>query len=131
MYILAHIDSLNLGTLNFDLNAMPEPVSEPSLCILDQIEKPIQTSDLFKRMRMKGWWPAYKVDNEGNKLLNVSSCFSYLIVLPAHASEHQSLYMYICSYNKKSNELEIRFTSNYSSGRLLENKQCQYWQDLR
>ena len=66
---------------------MPEPASGPSLCTLDQIEKPIQTSDLFKRKRMKGWWPAYEVDDEGNKLLNVSSCFSCLILLPAHASE--------------------------------------------
>ena len=66
---------LLLGTLDFNLNAMPEPVNSASACTLDQIENPTKVSDIFKRKRMKGWWPAYEVDDEGTKLLNVSNGF--------------------------------------------------------
>ncbi len=51
---------------------MIEPVSSASACSLEQVENPSQISDLFKRKRMKGWWPSYEVDDEGKKLLNVS-----------------------------------------------------------
>ncbi len=61
----------NSGTLDFNLNAMLEPASTASACSLEQIGNPPQVSDLFKRKRIKGWWPSYEVDKDGNKLLNV------------------------------------------------------------
>ena len=54
---------------------MPEPAGSADDCSLDQLptaENDVPTTDLFKRKAMKGWWPAYEVDDEGNKLLNVS-----------------------------------------------------------
>ncbi len=63
--------SIFTGTLDFNLNAMLEPVITADDCSLEQVDNPLKVSDLFKRKRMKGWWPAYEVDDEGNKLLNV------------------------------------------------------------
>ena len=61
------------GTLDFYLNTIPKPASTADKCTLEQFEKEDRKiSDLFKRKRIKGWWPSYKVDDEGNKLLNVS-----------------------------------------------------------
>lgn len=54
---------------------MPLPVNDASSCNLDQIsdgDTVVETDDLFKRKRMKGWWPIYEVDDEGQRLLNVS-----------------------------------------------------------
>lgn len=62
------------GTVDFNLSAMPEPVNDADHCTLDQLatpDKEVPTTDLFKRKRMKGWWPAYEVDDDGNRLLNV------------------------------------------------------------
>ena len=53
---------------------MPLPVNEADKCTLDQISDgvtEVETDDLFKRKRMKGWWPVYEVDKEGTRLLNV------------------------------------------------------------
>jgi len=61
------------GTLDFNLNTIPEPASSADKCSLEQFdEETKKVSDLFKRKRMKGWWPSYEVDDAGNKLLNVS-----------------------------------------------------------
>ena len=55
---------------------MPKPVNDAANYDLDQLpEGPHDvrnTDDLFKRKRMKGWWPAYKVNEDGEKELNVS-----------------------------------------------------------
>ncbi len=68
--------SLSLtGTVDFDLSTMPLPVNDAANCDLNQLptaDKTVSTHDLFKRKRMKGWWPSYEVDDEGNRLLNVS-----------------------------------------------------------
>ena len=64
------------GTVDFDLSAMPLPVNDADRCSLDQLataDTVVRTDDLFKRKRMKGWWPSYEVDDEGNRLLNVGS----------------------------------------------------------
>ena len=59
------------GTLDFDLNAMLEPAATSWDCSLKQLDNP-NVSDLFKRKRMKGWWPAYEADEEATKHLMVS-----------------------------------------------------------
>ena len=49
-------------------------MSEADKCTLDQISDGVtvvETDDLFKRKRIKGWWPIYEVDKEGTRLLNV------------------------------------------------------------
>lgn len=57
---------------------MPLPVNDADKVSLDQLataDREVKTDDLFKRKRMKGWWPSYEVDDEGTRLLNVSpSC---------------------------------------------------------
>ncbi len=66
--------SCYIGTVDFDLSSMPVPVNEASECSLAQLptaDSEVRTDNLFKRKRMKGWWPAYEVDDEGNRLLNV------------------------------------------------------------
>ena len=69
------------GTLDFNLNAISEPTSTADKCTLEQFEnEDRKISDLFKRKRIKGWWPSYKVDDEGNKLLKVSRFTSKIIL---------------------------------------------------
>ena len=71
---------LYAGTVDFDLSAMPKPVQDADSCNLNQLptaDNAVKTDDLFKRKRMKGWWPSYEVDDEGNRLLNVSVCAAY------------------------------------------------------
>lgn len=61
--------------MDFDLSAMPKPVTDADSCSLEQLstaDNVVKTDDLFKRKRMKGWWPSCEVDPEGNRLLNVS-----------------------------------------------------------
>ena len=53
---------------------MPLPVDVADKCSLEQVSDGVtvvETDDLFKRKRMKGWWPIYEVDEEGTRLLNV------------------------------------------------------------
>ena len=50
------------------------PKNSASSCGLDQLgdaDHNVPTDNLFKRKRMKGWWPVYEVDDEGTRLLNV------------------------------------------------------------
>ena len=58
-----------------NLGWMPKPVNDATSCGLDQLpEGPDDTAradDLFKRKRMKGWWPAFEVNEDGEKELNV------------------------------------------------------------
>ena len=71
-----------IGTVDFNLSAMPLPVSDADKCTLDQVSDgvtEVETDDLFKRKRMKGWWPVYEVDKEGTRLLNVRTVLSYFI----------------------------------------------------
>lgn len=61
--------------MDFNLSHMPVPVNKAEDCTLAQLptaDTEVKTDDLFKRKRVKGWWPAYEVDDEGNRLLNVS-----------------------------------------------------------
>ena len=62
---------------------MPLPVSDADKCSLDQLataDQEVTTDDLFKRKRMKGWWPSYEVDDEGNRLLNVRTWCPLLLI---------------------------------------------------
>ena len=76
-----------VGTIDFNLSAMPLPANEADKCTLDQISdgvSEVETDDLFKRKRMKGWWPVYEVDKEGTRLLNVRtvvSCYMLFVLL--------------------------------------------------
>ena len=76
------------GTIDFNLSAMPLPVNDASSCSLDQISDgvtEVETDDLFKRKRMKGWWPVYEVDDEGMRLLNVSTSIHSFIIVTVNA----------------------------------------------
>ena len=82
----------SIGTIDFDLTGMPEPVKEASDCSLDQLppeEDPHQeegakqpkTSDvklvnLFHKKRLKGWWPVFSSE-EGEREIMVSSPCHY------------------------------------------------------
>jgi len=68
------------GTLDLKLCAMPAPVSRASSCSLDQLpagteegEKAgtVKLVDLFKKKRVKGWWPVYN-QKKGVRELTVS-----------------------------------------------------------
>ena len=72
-----------IGTVDFNLSAMPLPVNDADKCTLDQVSDgvtEVETDDLFKRKRMKGWWPVYEVDKEGTRLLNVRTVLIQLLV---------------------------------------------------
>jgi hypothetical protein len=63
------------GTTDFTLSDMPLPAKDAASCSLNQlavIDGKVETDDLFKRKRMKGWWPSVEVDKDGSRLLNVS-----------------------------------------------------------
>ena len=54
---------------------MPLPAKGAQDCKVDQLpggDKEVATTNLFKRKRMKGWWPACDVSEEGNSILKVS-----------------------------------------------------------
>lgn len=73
--LIFYLFSFCVGTVDFNLSAMPLPVNDADKCTLDQVSDgvtEVETDDLFKRKRMKGWWPVYEVDKEGTRLLNVS-----------------------------------------------------------
>ncbi len=58
-----------------NLSRMPKPVNDANSCGLDQLAdatRDVPYDDLFKRKRMKGWWPSYEVNDEGVRELNVS-----------------------------------------------------------
>lgn len=92
--------------MDFNLGAMPLPANTAEACSLDQLptaDKEVATNDLFKRKRVKGWWPAYEVDDEGNRLLNVRrivtiACFlarveiRYLDIFMHHVTD--GIYVY-------------------------------------
>ena len=68
------------GTLDLNLSAMPEPASSASSCSLDMLpeeagegekQREVKLVDLFKKKRMKGWWPVYSQE-EGTRELAVS-----------------------------------------------------------
>ena len=68
------------GTLDLNLSAMPEPASSASSCSLDMLpeeagegekQREVKLVDLFKKKRMKGWWPVYSQE-EGARELAVS-----------------------------------------------------------
>ena len=68
------------GTLDLNLSAMPEPASSASSCSLDMLpeeagegekKREVKLVDLFKKKRMKGWWPVYSQE-EGTRELAVS-----------------------------------------------------------
>ena len=68
------------GTLDLNLSAMPEPASSASSCSLDMLPKEagegekkreVKLVDLFKKKRMKGWWPVFSQE-EGTRELAVS-----------------------------------------------------------
>lgn len=63
------------GTVDLNLSRMPKPVNNASECGLEQLPDASHDTphdDLFKRKRMKGWWPSYEVNDEGVRELNVS-----------------------------------------------------------
>ena len=73
---------LLLPRTSFDLNlsAMPEPANSASSCSLDMLpeearegekKREVKLVDLFKKKRMKGWWPVYSQE-EGTRELAVS-----------------------------------------------------------
>ncbi len=68
-----------IGTLDFRLDAMVEPVSVPWACSMKQLDRTAKISDLFKKKRMKGWWPAYELDKEGNEHFNVGYWVTWLV----------------------------------------------------
>ena len=68
------------GTLNLNLPVMPEPASSASSCSLDMLpeearegekKREVKLVDLFKKKRMKGWWPVFSQE-EGTRELTVS-----------------------------------------------------------
>ena len=63
------------GTVDFNLSAMPLPAKRVEHCSLAQLPQDgvtgVNTDNLFDRKRMKGWWPAYDMDQEGTQLLKV------------------------------------------------------------
>ncbi|XP_064383023.1 myoferlin-like isoform X2 [Halichondria panicea] len=62
-----------LGTVDFNLSRMPKPVNDAASCNLEQLPDATHDAphdDLFKRKRMKGWWPSYEVNDEGVRELN-------------------------------------------------------------
>ena len=66
---------LHTGTVDFNISRMPKPSVDASGCSLDQLpdaDHDAPYDDLFKRKRMKGWWPSYEVSDEGVRELNVS-----------------------------------------------------------
>lgn len=77
---------------------MPQPSVDASGCSLDQLsdaDHDAPYDDLFKRKRMKGWWPSYEVNEEGVRELNVSTLHtpSEYYILPVHSC------MSICTVN--------------------------------
>ena len=68
-------NSTHAGTVDFNLGHMPKPVNNADSCNLEQLpdsSRDVPHDDLFKRKRMKGWWPSYEVNDEGVRELNVS-----------------------------------------------------------
>lgn len=66
---------MHAGTVDFNLSRMPKPVNDAASCNLEQLPDATHDAphdDLFKRKRMKGWWPSYEVNDEGVRELNVS-----------------------------------------------------------
>jgi len=68
------------GTVDIDLHAMPEPARKAEECSLKQLPeegvegeagREVTLVDLFKKKRMKGWWPCY-YNEEGVRELAVS-----------------------------------------------------------
>ncbi len=63
------------GTVDFNLSHMPRPANDAASCDLQQLPEAGRDApfdDLFKRKRMKGWWPSYEVNKDGERELNVS-----------------------------------------------------------
>ena len=80
VYISRSPLSRTSGTLDLNLSAMPEPASSASSCSLDMLpeeagegekQREVKLVDLFKKKRMKGWWPVYSQE-EGARELAVS-----------------------------------------------------------
>ena len=79
-YVVLFPLSHTSGTLDLNLSAMPEPASSASSCSLDMLpeeagegekQREVKLVDLFKKKRMKGWWPVYSQE-EGTRELAVS-----------------------------------------------------------
>ena len=79
-YLLLLLLPRTSGTLDLNLSAMPEPASSASSCSLDMLpeeagegekKREVKLVDLFKKKRMKGWWPVYSQE-EGTRELAVS-----------------------------------------------------------
>ena len=68
-----------LGTIDFDLSAMPLPVKRARNCRLSQTSDGGKTDNLFKRGRMEGWWPAHVLDKKGKRKLKVTASVNYYI----------------------------------------------------
>ena len=78
-----------IGTVDFNLTGIPEPVQHAIDCSVDQLppeedpdaEEPtskrkappdVTLIDLFHKKRAKGWWPVYSAE-EGERELMVSA----------------------------------------------------------
>ena len=66
--------ALATGTVDFDLTRMPDPVQNASDCSVLQLPdetREVKTTDLFKRKRLKGWWPVYSMEDGDTRELMV------------------------------------------------------------
>ena len=79
MCIIALSLSLSLsflyqGTVDFNLTAIPCAAKSHVECSLDQLpdsDHHVKLNNLFEKKRMKGWWPVYKLEENGKKTSKV------------------------------------------------------------
>ena len=66
-----HFSSNFIGTVDFNLAAVPLGRKSADECSLDQLPepgRPVISENLFERKRVKGWWPVYSEEVEGREL---------------------------------------------------------------
>ena len=60
------------GTTDFNLSAVPKAAETASDCSLDQLSGEEESTNLFKKKRIEGWWPVYQQLEGGERDLKVS-----------------------------------------------------------
>ena len=55
------------GIIEFNLTAIPRAAKSHVECQLPEPDDHVELNNLFEKKRMKGWWPVYKMEENGEK----------------------------------------------------------------